>query len=253
MKDYRPIGLSGGPIQSSELCTAPDEDGLHLKGSPSTSKRKVLCIIALGILSFHLIAEKLDLFSKMASSPPSRRPIYSDPIDLRNKGLTIWKVPRQLWSYKDGDAELSLVVNLNGMPEIPLGRAQLMLRLKLSAYGTRFGEARENRLVKNDYYQTDEPFSNAGSGLWEGGGRGKLEYGLAGIRVRPDEDLIIEVTVTTPDPSLALGNPRLKLVAHHDSAALPIKYLILDNLETISLILSLVLLGMLVFLAWGRK
>src|SRR5262249_2650848 len=98
-----------------------------------------------------------------------------------------------------------------------------------------------------------EPFSKKGNSLWQVYGYGWHEYGLGAVEVRPDEDLIIEITVTTPDPQLARGNPRLKLVGDHDFAGLGLQYFVIATLRDSGLVLSLILLVGLVCLAWARR
>src|SRR5262249_1120912 len=111
-----------------------------------------------------------------------------------------------------------LSLNLNTLREIPAGREQVELRVKIRAEGRAPGGDWQDRLIRDWYFTTDEPFP--GNGLWESYGLGRLEYGLAGGPVAGREELRITVDIQVPDGHLATGNPRLKITGQHDSAAI---------------------------------
>jgi hypothetical protein len=215
--------------------------------------RRILSLVAVLFVAAYLIAERTDWFTEAAKSPAVRNPLYSDTLNLREKGTIRWDVPKDVWSYKEGKANLSLALNIHLLREYPHDRSQVELRAKVIATGSRSGGAKEDRLVKDWYFKTDEPFSKAGEGLWEGWGHGWMEYGLGAVEVRPDEELRIELVVEIPDPHLAAGNPRLKLVGEHDHAGDGLQMLFFAALRDIGLGTSFACLVVLFFLAWGGK
>jgi hypothetical protein len=173
--------------------------------------RRILCLIALVIIAGYLLALRTDWFTEAARSPAGRNPLYSESLDLRKRQTITWAVPKDGWAYHNGKAMLSLALNVHMMTEMPKDREQVELRVKVSAFGVRPDGSREDRLVKDWYYCTDEPFSKNGRSLWSSWGYGRVEFGLGAVHVKDDEDTVIEVKVTTPDPVLAVGNPRLRL------------------------------------------
>jgi hypothetical protein len=212
---------------------------------------RILCFIALLVIAAYLVALRSDWFTEAARSPVGRNPLYSEPLDLRKPQTFTWTVPKDRWSYRSGKAQLSLALNVFLMREMPQDRSQVELRIQVSAFGVRPDGSREDRLVRDSYYCTDEPFSNKGRSLWETWGYGRVGYGLGAVPVKQDEDTEIDIHVTTPDPLLALGNPRLKLVGEHDYAGLPWQWFFLLCLRDGGLAVSLILLASLFLLAWG--
>jgi len=54
--------------------------------------------------------------------------------------------------------------------------------------------------------------------LCESFGRDEVEFCLGGVSIYPFEKTTVTVEVTSPDPSLAAFEPRLRLVGDHDYA-----------------------------------
>lgn len=214
--------------------------------------KRFFCIVAFLLVALYLWAGWTDWFTRAARSSPARNPLFSDPIDLRRCSTVTWKVPKD-WTFREGKAHLSLALNVAMLREIPRDRSQVELRVKVAAYGQEPNGNKADRLIKDWYFTTDEPFSKDGQSLWEQWGLGRAEFGLAGIEVRPDEEMVIELHVTVPDPQLALGNPRLKLVADQGPPAIPMNQLWLQLLHDGGFVLSLILLFGLLVLAWGKN
>ena len=181
--------------------------------------RRVFSAIALLIVIAYLYALWSDWFTNVDLSHVGKRPIFSEELDLRKAGPIVWAVPRENWIFRQGEAHLALSLNLNTLREIPANRRQVDLRVKIRAEGRTAGGDWQDRLVRNWYFTTDEPFS-LNSGLWESYGQGRYEFGLAGVQVVADEELRITIEVQVPDGQLMTGNPRLKLVAKYDYAAI---------------------------------
>jgi hypothetical protein len=120
---------------------------------------------------------------------------------------------------------------------------------RVQAFAVPRGGSRVDRLIRNWYYTTDEPFSE-NVHLWSSGGASSIEHGLAGVRLYQFEDLFIVLTITSADPELDKGNPRLTLVGEHDYAVfehLPFLRAVRDG----GLVIAVVCLVGLVFLAWN--
>jgi hypothetical protein len=214
--------------------------------------RRLFCIISLLFINAYILATRFDGFTNLAVSPPERNPLFSTRLDLAKSGTFFWKVPKDKLAFLGTRAQLSLAINLHMLRELPRDRAQVELRGRLAAYGIRSDGSKPNRLIIDDYYNTDEPFE-AGVHLGETWGSGILEYALGAVQIHPGEDLSIEFSVTTPDPRLAPGNPRLKLVQEHDYAGLTLKYWFLGKLADICMVISLVLVLGLVMVGWRNQ
>ena len=118
----------------------------------------------------------MDWFIELARSSRGRNPLFSEPVNLTQPNKFVWIVP--IGKLPPGEARVSLVVNLFLLREIPRDRSQVQIRATVSAFANRPDGKRENRWIKNDYYKTDKPFSQEGSGLWETNGYGRMEFGL---------------------------------------------------------------------------
>ena len=139
--------------------------------------RRRICLIALVAIGGYLFALRTDWFTEAARSPRGRNPLYSEAIDLRRPQTITWTVPKDGWVYRNGRAELSLALNVHMMREMLKDREQVELRVKVSAFGVRPDGSREDRLVKDWYYRTDEPFARNGNSLWSAWGYGRGEFG----------------------------------------------------------------------------
>jgi hypothetical protein len=207
-------------------------------------KRRLFGLLAVLVIAGYLVASRADWVTKAARYQGSRNPLFSDSLDLRQSGTVVWQVPPGLTE----DALLSLVLNIRSMPEIPRDRTRVALRAKVAAYAMLPDGRREDRLVRDSYFTTDEPFSQQGHSLGESYGLGKMEFTLAGVAVRPGEEVVIELTVQQPDPQLATGHPRLKLVGGSGSPSLDLVLLAMTNDAWFAA--ALLLLAVLVYQSW---
>jgi hypothetical protein len=204
--------------------------------------RRLFCLAASLVIAAYLWALRSDWFTELARAPTGRNPLYSEPIDIGHPGAVTWSVDRDGWAFHNGRAMLSLALNVQTMREIPKDRDQVELRLKVSARGVRSDATSEDRLVRDRYYCTDEPFSKDGRSLWSSWGHGRVEYGLGAVRVNDGEQTVVRVEVVTPDGILATGNPRLKLVGEHDSAGMGLEPILLGCVRDGGLVVCLALL-----------
>lgn len=144
--------------------------------------------------------------------------IISETLDISRVNTFQWVIPREKWHYKEGKACLNIIFDRRD--DIPIDSFQkeiTPLRMKIAAYGVLENNEKINRLIKNWYYLSDEPFS-PGSKMGESYGAKTIEYLLAGIDIYPFEKTIIEVKVLAPDEKLAKANPRLQMTGEHDYA-----------------------------------
>ena len=175
--------------------------------------------------------------------------ILSDPIDVSHKGSFTWSIPRATWSYEEGSASLELycrrpVKESRALPH----RGDLQLRIVVQAYGETDSGGRYDRLIRNWYYKSDDPLA-PDAGLCESFSRDEVEFCLGGVSIYPFEKTTVTVEVTSPDPSLAAFEPRLRLVGDHDYAVyehLPF----LRTLRDTGLVLSSAMVLMLAAIAW---
>jgi hypothetical protein len=213
--------------------------------------RRFVCLVAFLTVAAYIWALRTDWFTEAARSPLGRNPLYSDRLDLSKPQTISWTVPKDGWIFRNGMAMLGLAINVHELREMPKDRRQVDLRMKVSAFGVRRDGSREDRLIKDWYFVTDEPFSKAGDGLWESWGYGQVEFGLAEVEIKDDEQTVIQIDLTTPDPVLNKGIPRLRLVGYHDYAGLPLQSLLVKSLRDGGFIVSLGFLTILFLLAWG--
>src|SRR3954447_14218397 len=97
--------------------------------------RRTICLLASLVIAGYLYAQWSDWFTRAELASVGKRPIYSDHIDLREPVPIEWLVPKEAWSFQQGEAQLALSLNLNTLREIPARREQLELRIKVRAEG----------------------------------------------------------------------------------------------------------------------
>jgi hypothetical protein len=183
--------------------------------------RTLFYILGPAIVILYLLAMWSDWFSQVILATVGRRPLFSEPINIQEASVVKWHIPKGALLHNrtpNGKAKLSLVVNTDLLKEIPTFSGQLELRVKVVTQGLSEQEIGTYRLIRDWYFTSDEPLSAQGRGFWIAYGRGRLEHGLAGVVLVPEEDLEIELHVKTPDAELPRANPRLKLVGDHDIA-----------------------------------
>jgi hypothetical protein len=222
------------------------------KSETKTPMRRFVCILAVLVIGGYLCAMKWDRFTQVDLAAVGRRPLYSDQVNLRETGPLVWNVPKGRWAGRGGKAKLSLSLNLHTLHEIPEDRSSVALRAKVRAEGRSPGGEWRDRLVRDWYYRTDEPFSKE-SALWESHGMGAIEYGLAGIQIEPEEELRITLDIHVPDEKLMLGYPRLKLVPDYDSVGVNIGWIVMNFVREGWFWLSIFLLLCLIVMAWRRN
>lgn len=180
--------------------------------------RRAFCLLAPLIVVGYLYAQWSDWFTRIELETVWKRPLISDPIDLELKGPIEWQVPKENWIVKEGEADLALSLNLYTIPVIPSKPFQFDLRIKVRAQGRVPGSEWQDRLIRDGYFKTDEPFSKEGAAFWSSYGRGRLVYGLGRVRVVANEELRIIIDVLVPDDYFRWATPRLKLVGKFDIA-----------------------------------
>ncbi len=203
------------------------------------------------LITVYLYAHWADWFTEAELNAAVKRPLYSEMLDLRKVGPVLWDIAANRLEFARGKAHLSLSLNLNAMLEIPENRDAVALRVRISAQGRLPGGHWQDRLIRDWYYTTDEPFSRSGSGLWSRFGFGSAEYGLGGVEVVPEEEIQVTLDVQVPDGLLMTGRPRLKLVAAHGVLDLHYPPFIRRALREGGFWLSLALLIWLSVSAWS--
>lgn len=219
--------------------------------------RRLLSVLAVAVIAFYLWIGRGQWFADLERQASiGSVPLYSDVLDVSRTGRTEWKIPREEWSYDKGVAKLSLVFsNVPGLPSESRDRSKVALRLKVSADGITEQGKSFDRLVRNWYFTTDEPFDPRAS-LWSSGGGSSIEYGLAGVILYPFESTLVTIDVTAADPSLSVGRPRLKLVGDYDYAAhehLPFLRRLRDGGLAVCLVLVIALAALASFPPKSRK
>lgn len=179
--------------------------------------RRFFCLLAPLIVIGYLYAQWSDWFTWIELGTVWKRPLISDPIDLEKKGSIEWIVPKEGWIFQEGEADLELALNLYTMEEISSIPYQIDLRVKVRAQGRVPGGEWQDRLIRNKYFHTDEPFSKDGLAYWHSSSRGRLVYCLGGVRVVEGEELRILIEVQVPDRYRS-AIPRLRLVGKNDHA-----------------------------------
>ena len=142
--------------------------------------------------------------------------VLRTPVNLESARVVTWEVPKDQWQYEDGQAKLSLLVR-RGEGTTCAVRGKSPLKVVVAATGTLESGEQYDRLVRNWYYTTSEPF-NPKARLWEAFGPEDAEYGLGAVAIYPFEKLRISLNVEAPDPGLGPCAPRLQLVPSVDYA-----------------------------------
>jgi hypothetical protein len=184
----------------------------------------------------------------------TEHPTIIENIRIDKEGDYTWKVPNGTWNSRKGEGRISLLFKM--IPEFRgkelMDRSKRSLELRIEVYALRKDGTRIDRLIRNRYFTTDEPFSEAGSRIWGSFGGEEFEYGLAGIWAYPKEDVFIHLRVIHPDTELAVGNPRLKISGNYDYATAP--FIILFIMVDFGLLaLLLVILLILTFILLMKK
>lgn len=211
--------------------------------------RRLLSVLAVVVVSIYLWIGRGEWIADLERQAQiGSKPLYSDVLDVSRIGRTVWKIPREEWLYREGEAKLSLLLSED--PALPIDaadRSRLALRLKISVAGISERGDSFDRLVRNWYYTTDEPFDPRAR-LWSSVGGSEIEHGLAGVILYPFEATVVTIDVTTADARLAQGRPRLKLVGDYDYAVyehIPFLRLIRDGglVICLSLVVALAILA----------
>lgn len=177
-------------------------------------------LILIVLAAIAVIAYRLEEFIHIKAM--IEHPIIIENIKIDKEGNYIWKVPNGTWNSRKGEGRVSLVIDRDTqMRGKELDRAKRPLKLKIEVYSLKKNGTRIDRLIRNWYFTTDEPFSEAGSNLWSSGDHYAFEYGLAGILAYPRENVFIHLQVIHPDIELSMGNPRLKITGDYDYATVP--------------------------------
>lgn len=179
--------------------------------------KKYLYIIISLIIAAYQYAILFDRFTEAELNDIAKRPLYSEGLDLSKPGTIVWNIPANRLDFADEEAKLALALNIYSLFELPKDRNEVQLRVKVSIQGRQPNQEWEDRLVRDWYSDTDEPFSAKGDGLWERSGLGQFEYGLARLKVVPGEKIRITLEVQVPDGLLMTGYPRLKLMPSVDT------------------------------------
>ena len=182
-------------------------------------KKKILIIISALFVILYLFASRPHWFSELEQQIEiGKDSITSEALDISRANTFQWIIPRNEWRYKEGKASLCIVLDRKeDIPTTSYDKEATSLRIKVTAHGILDNNEKPNRLIKDWYYLSDEPFS-PGLKMGVSYGQKTIEYLLAGIDIYPYEKTVIEVEILTPDKQLAKANPRLQLVGEYDYA-----------------------------------
>ena len=74
--------------------------------------RKFITIIAVLFIGLYLLVGRGQWFSEIERQViVGRDRLFSENIDIGKKGIITWKVPRDEWSYEEGEARLSILLD----------------------------------------------------------------------------------------------------------------------------------------------
>ncbi|MBN1787291.1 MAG: hypothetical protein JW806_02745 [Sedimentisphaerales bacterium] len=181
--------------------------------------KKIIIIISALFVAFYLFASRPHWFSELEQQIDIGKDfITSETVDVSRPNTFRWVIPKEEWNYKEGRACLNIIFDRkDDIPVDNYDKEVTPLRVRVAAYGILDNNEEANRLIKNWYYLSNEPFS-PGLRIGVSWGTKVVEYMLAGIDVYIHEKMVIELEVLTPDEKLAKANPRLQLVGEHDYA-----------------------------------
>lgn len=180
---------------------------------------KFILITSYTILIIYVVFSWTQWFQRYETiAATANAAIFSDNIDLSRTGVIKWEIPRTAWSFKEGEAMLSLVLDTSkNVVPMPDSHSPFPVQMIVSAEG--IGENGEplDRLVRNWYFTTNEPFGSNAK-LWSSFSSSSIEYGLGGVNIYPFEKTVVTLNVKTSNIDLMKLNPRLKIVGKHDYA-----------------------------------
>jgi hypothetical protein len=86
-------------------------------------RRRIFCLTATLVIAADQWALRSEWFTEPALWPIGRNPLICEQVDIRHAGTVTWSVDRDGWAFHNGLAQLSLVLNMQTMLEIPKDRA----------------------------------------------------------------------------------------------------------------------------------
>ena len=203
------------------------------------SLAKVLVILSALLLLGYLLWTRSLWFSELENQAKVGKDRLSQPIDLTRVDKLAWKIRGDDWKYT-GECHVALVLDRStDIPSEAYRKESMVLKLKVDAYaityeptgpGTRIDGFQASRLIRNGYFNTDQPLSPHAR-IWESWGK-SVELGLGGLHRYPFEDTYVVIEIIQPDPILAKANPRLEIFGEHDYAVyehLPMLRIVRDS------------------------
>lgn len=181
----------------------------------------------------------------------SRNARYSGPIEVTRSHKQSWTIQqKELPSI----GELEVYLSMNYDAAIFEHAVTSPLQTQLAAKAVIENQIEQDRLVRNYFFTCTGPEKlGGGSNVWLARtDDGKMEYILGHVLAFPLEDLVIDLTIVTPDPLLEKLTPRIKIVPIYDSAAIPWAGVV-RFLSIILLSLSLIATFCLAVLAWETQ
>jgi hypothetical protein len=218
----------------------------------SNLMKKILIIISALLIGAYLLMNRFPLLQKLEYHQAiANNQYFSKTLDLSKVNVTKFEIKRGDWSYDHGLANIVLAFN---RPDVSKDdnywNKDFKLKVKVNAYAIDENKISFPRLMKNYFMPSDEPMSEK-TKLWAGWPDDTMEYKLGSIMRFPNEDLIIELSIETPDAILSKANPRIKIVGDYDSAATGYVN-ILKLVQYIFLTLCFGSLIILFFLSWKQ-
>ena len=141
------------------------------------ARRFFVAVGALFVVGVLFLARRSALAPLEQQASLGKDVLLGSPLDLGSAHAITWDVPVGRWAAPErARPKLSLLVD-----RLPGGACDVKgaspLRVRVSALGLLDSGEQYDRLIRNWYYTTDEPFVGTAK-LWEAGGPKHKEFGL---------------------------------------------------------------------------
>lgn len=147
--------------------------------------RNIVIVVSTLLLLGYLVASRGLWFAELEREVAIGKDRLSKPVDLEKTGKIEWHIPEDQWKYT-GEVKVALEVdNVQTIPRNAYSKETMALRVAMDANAITYQPSnaglkevtRANRLIRNWYYTTNEPFSPEAR-IWESGGESTIEFGL---------------------------------------------------------------------------
>lgn len=206
--------------------------------------KSIFIIVAILFIGCYLFLVKADWFCEIPQMEKQEKEekeiVVSDELDISQKGIITWEVPREKWKFEEGKALIyyEFLTNKKNDPQI----SSEPVNFKFYAYSYLDDGTKVDRLILNSFYYTND-FSRTRFCL---SGTCPLEGWFGAVRVYPQEKLFISLHFSSSKEDFEKIILKLQPTGPYRLAYLESMLFLRDVGLCISIIL-LIILGIILF------